>query len=214
MVAEHAIRLIEQAFAPRDRQSADELRLEIAEKRYGLIAPFGFHLMVASAADVVIGVGLGVYLAGVNAGFVQYLAVASSHRGGGVGRMLRPALVERFRGDARAAGFTELNWVLGEVRIDNPWIRKLVSARGAIPLDLTYYHPGMRPDAAATPYVLYRQPIGDTSELLRADVVRRVLYAIYRRAYRVRYPLQHPGFAAMITELDGATTVGMHPTFQ
>ena len=213
-LAAEAIHLIEQAFPPRDRQSAEELRFEIAEKRNGLIAPFGFHLLVARDPTAVLGVALGVYLAGVNAGFIHYLAVSSSHRGGGIGRMLRPALIDCFLADARDAGFDALNWVLGEVRIDNPWIRKLVAARGAIPCDLTYYHPGMRPDTGATAYVLYRQPVGDAREELPAQLVRRVLYAIYRRAYRVRYPLQHAGFAAMIEQLEGATMVGMHPAFR
>ena len=212
-LADEAVALIERTFDPRDRQSGDELRAEIAEKRLDLIAPFGFHLLVARESNAVVGVALGVYLAGVNAGFVHYLAVSPTHRGRGIGRVLRPGLVTRFIADAKNAGQADLNWVVGEVRLDNPWMRGLVSSRGAIPFDFTYYHPGMRPGGPSSPYVLYRQPIADHTTDLPIATVRRLLYAVYRRAYRVRYPLQHPGFAAMLDQLEGRSTVGMHPAF-
>ena len=212
-LAHEAVTLIEQTFDPRDRQSGDELHLEIAEKRLDLIAPFGFHLLVARMDGSVVGVALGVYLAGVNAGFVHYLAVSPNHRGHGIGRVLRPSLVTSFTADAKNAGQQNLNWVVGEVRLDNPWMRGLVSKRGAIPFDFTYYHPGMRPGGPSSPYVLYRQPVADQKTDLPVVTVRRLLYAVYRRAYRVRYPLQHPGFAAMLEELEGRDTIGMHPAF-
>src|SRR5690606_13952474 len=135
-------------------------------------------------------------------------------RGRGVGRLLRAELVARTRADAQRSGQADLNWVLGEVRAANPWLRQLVRKRGAIPFDLTYYHPGMAPGTDAPPYVLYRQPVADGREELPAELVRQIIYAIYRRAYRVRYPLQHPGFVAMLRELENRAIVGAHPAFE
>jgi GNAT superfamily N-acetyltransferase len=212
-LAHAAIALIERSFARPDRHSADELRSELTEKRLRLIAPFDFHMLIACRADDLLGAALGVYLAGVNAGFVNYLAVAESHRGQGIGRLLRPELIVRFREDAVRAVQADLQWVLGEVRLTNPWMRRLVRNRGAYPLDLAYFHPGMRPESEPSPYVLYRQPVANTDVDLPAELVRRVLYAIYRRAYRVRYPLQHTGFLAMLEQLEDRVLVGLHPAF-
>ncbi len=213
-LGESAVRLFEETFDRRDRHAAEELRAEIAEKRYGLLDPFDFHLLAACHGNELIGAIMGVYLAGVNAGFVDYLAVRPGFRGQGVGRVLRPRLVSLFRDDARTAGRDDLSWVLGEVRLENPWLRRLVRARGAIPFDLDYFHPGMRPGTHTSRYVLYRQPFGDPSPELPVGLVRRILYAIYRRAYRVRYPLHHEGFQAMMGALEGRDLIGLHRDFE
>lgn len=210
-LAVQALGLIEQAFDARDRHSIEDLRSAMAEVRLGLIAPYAFHVLGAVEDGRLIGTAIGTYLAGINAGFVNYLAVTESGRGQGTGRLLRRGLVRRCRAEAVRAGHTDLAWMLGEVRSTNPWLKRLVRKRGAIPFHFEYYHPGMRPGAEASAYVLYRQPVGDRREALPSELVRRILYAIYRRAYRVRYPLQHPGFLAMLEQLEGREGVGAHP---
>jgi len=212
-LADEAISLFEQTFDRRDRHGVDELRSEIAEKRLELLPPFDFHLLVAQSEGQLQGAIMGCYLAGANAGFVNYLAVPEAMRGMGVGRLLRPRLVQLFKDDAHHHSGTDLAWVIGEVRHDNPWLRRLVRNRGAIPFDLTYFHPGMLPSANAPPYVLYRQPFADARIELPSAFVRRILYTVYRRAYRVRYPLEHAGFRNMLAQLEGREFVGAHPDF-
>lgn len=213
-LADEAVALFEETFDRRDRHDTHELRLEIAEKRLELLPPFDFHLLVARAEHHVHGAIMGCYLAGANAGFVNYLAVPASMRGMGIGRLLRPRLVELFQEDARRHSGQELAWVIGEVRSDNPWMRRLVRNRGAIPFDLRYFHPGMRPSGHSPPYVLYRQPFADPRVELPVAFVRRILYTVYRRAYRVRYPLDHDGFRDMLQQLEGREFVGAHPDFE
>lgn len=212
-VADAALRLFEQAFEARDRQPAAELRSEIEEKRRRLLTTTDYHLMAAvDPGGRVAGAISGVYLAGSNAGFVYYLVVDASARGQGIGRGLRTALIHAFLDDAARAGESGLAWVMGEVREDNPWLRRLVRQRGAIPFDLRYYHPGMHAGDSRR-YVLYRQPIDDDRAVLSAGETGRVLYQIYRRAYRVRYPLRMETFRAMIEEAESKGEVGMHPAF-
>lgn len=213
-LATAALGLIAESFDRRDRQSLVELRSEIAEKRRGLLAAYDFHLLAsADAVEGARGTVAGVYLEGVNAGFVTYLAVRPEERGHGLGRALRMRLVDVFRDDARRAGWDDLAWVLGEVRLESAWLRRLVEHRGALPFDLTYYHPGMRPGDDHRPYALYRQPVGDDRAELPAQLVRRILYAVYRRGYRVRYPLEHAGFVAMLDQLEERDLVGLHTMF-
>jgi hypothetical protein len=213
-LADAALQLIADAFERPDRQPLSELRSEIAEKRMDLLSAMDFHMLAAvSPEGEAVGTVAGMYLGGVNAGFITYLTVAPGWRRRKLAPGLRGALVEVFRRDARQSGFDDLDWVLGEVEAGSPWLRRLVRSGGAITFDLTYYHPGMRPGADSRRYILYRQPVGDGRESLPTPLVRRVLYSVYRRGYRVRYPLERPGFQAMLEELEGREWVGPHPDF-
>lgn len=211
-LAEEALRLIADSFPPHDRHPTYMLRGEIEEKRRGLLLDHNYHLLAMLGTDErPAAVVAGRYLAGLNAGFVTYLAARPEYRGRKLGRQIRSALVEAFREDARGVGEPDLAWVLGEVRLESPWLRMLFREGQAIPFDLTYYHPGMDLDDGTERYVLYRQPVLDERKVLPTDEVRQILYAIWRRAYRVPYPLQRPTFRAMIEELEGRETVGAHP---
>lgn len=202
-----ALDMIIRAFPEEDRQPMEELRSEIAEKRMGLLTAFDSHLFAALDADDHVRAAVtGIYLEGVNAGFINYLVVDADYRGRGLARGLRDRLLDQFRQDARHTGQVEPAWVLGEVRPDNPWLAGLIRAGQAIPFDLTYYHPG--PTGHDERFVLYRQPMGDARESLPVDLVRRVLYAVWRRVYRIRYPLERPGFLAMLETLKGRDEIG------
>ena len=210
-LAGEALQLIGEIFPPYDRHSLADLRSELAEKRLDLLSPFDFHLLAMVGQDGhAVAAASGIYLAGVNAGFITYLAVSPELRGQQLGHELRAHLVEAFRENARAAGREDLAFVLGEVRIDNPWLHSLVREGKAVPFHFSYFHPGMSPGAERR-YVLYRQPVMDVREDLPATEVRKILYAVYRRAYRVRYPLERENFRLMLAELEGRERVGAHP---
>jgi GNAT superfamily N-acetyltransferase len=211
-LAEGALELITECFPSHERQPLSELRSEIEEKRLALLDPFDFHLFVMVDRDRVLATVAGVYLAGINAGFITYLAVRPEARGRRVAREVRTAIVEAFRDDARRRGREDLSWILGEVRADGRWLGSLVRNRGAIPFHFTYYHPGMVLEAAPS-YALYREPIADHRRDVPADEVRRIIYAIWRRGYRVRYPLERVTFRAMMDELEGQQIVGVHPEY-
>lgn len=207
-----ALDLIRRSFPPRERQPTDQIAMEVAEKRMGLLTSYDFHLMAAlGTGNEVLAVGSGVYLSGVNTGFVTYLAVEPGHQGRQLGRALRTALVDAFRSDARAFEWSELAAVVGEVRLESPWLKRLVRDRSVLPLDVAYYHPGEEPGTPGAHWVLYRQPVNDLRLDLPVGEVRQLLYAIWHRAYRVRWPLEREGFLAMLRELEGRELVGAHP---
>jgi GNAT superfamily N-acetyltransferase len=215
-LAEAALALVHGTFAPPDRQPISEMLSELAERRLGMFSNYNYHLIAAVHDEnraQPAGAIVGVYLGGVNAGLVMYLAVRREYRGRRIARLLRPRLIEAFQADARAGGRDDIAFILGEVRAASPWLRRLVRTRGAIPFDLDYFHPGMTPGSGER-YILYRQPFGDSRLELSAAHTRRILYAIYRRAYRVRYPLQREGFVAMLRQLEDRDSVGVHPDFR
>lgn len=208
-LASDALQLIGTSFAPTDRQPLDQIAMEIAERRLGLLTSYDFHLFAAvDHEERVQGVSAGVYLGGVNAGFVTYLAVRPEARARQLGRRLRIRLVDAFRADAKQVEWEELAWVVGEVRRESPWLQRLVRERAAVPFDLRYYHPGASVEDPGENWVLYRQPVGDPREELPVGEVRQLLYAIWRRAYRVRWPLQLAGFEVMLEQLEGRESVG------
>jgi GNAT superfamily N-acetyltransferase len=203
-----AIELIEETFRPVDRHAPGELLSELEEKRRQLVPRNRPHLLAAVLEERVVGAAYGVYLAGPNCGFVAYVAVHPQARGGGIARRLRARLAECFRADAAADGHQGLAWIVGEVRRSSAWLEQLVRRRGAIPLDFTYYHPGMFPGGGQEPYTLYLEPQGDSRRSLPVLLVRRIVYQVYRIAYRVRHPLTRPGFRSMMDELEGREEVG------
>ena len=214
-VARDALEIIRRAFPPRERQPTDQIAMEIAEKRLGLLTSYDFHLLTAlTPEDEAVAVASGVYLDGVNSGFVTYLAVHPSQRGAGVGRTLRAALISAFQEDARRTDWPDLAAVVGEVRTESPWLEHLIKDPAVLPLDLTYYHPGENPDAPDSEWVLYRQAVSDFRGELPALEVRQLLFAIWRRAYRVRWPLERDGFIAMLRELEGREVVGRWGNFE
>ena len=211
-LAAQALGLIESAFPPSERQPISQIAMEIEEKRRGLLTSYDFHLFAAISEDgEVMGVSSGVYLGGVNTGFVTYLAVRKRFRDRQLGRRMRVGLIEAFRRDARNLEWDDLAAVVGEVRLDSPWLSRLVRERGVLPLDLTYFHPGVRPGESPVRWILYRQPIGDGRDRLPAVEVRQLLYAVWRRAYRIRWPLEYPAFQHMLDELEGRDEIGGHP---
>jgi GNAT superfamily N-acetyltransferase len=196
-----------------DVQPTSDLLSELEEKRRGLPSGGDYHLRVLLGPDErVLAAASGVYLEPVNAGFITYLAVREEMRGARLGRELRAELVEAFRVEARRRTGGELAWTVGEVRRENRWLRTLVRDGRAIPFDLGYFHPWM-PRRAEGAYVLYREPAADTRAELPAEEVVRLLYAIWRRAYRIRFPLQSDTFCYMLDQLQERETVGAHPEF-
>jgi GNAT superfamily N-acetyltransferase len=210
-VARAAFELVHEAMW--DVQPTDDLLSELEEKRRGMPSGGDYHLLaLVDGEGAPVAVAAGVYLEAVNAGFVTYLAVRADQRGRRLGRELRGHLIDAFRAEALRRRGQELAWVVGEVRRESPWLRTLVALGRAIPFDLRYFHPWM-PRRAERVYVLYREPVGDTRPELPAAEVGGLLYAIWRRAYRIRYPLQSDTFCFMLSQLEGRDTIGPDPEF-
>lgn len=205
---EQAIRLYTGVFPKKERIDRAYFKQLLDEKRLGLLFPFNFHFLVAKLEGRVVGLVTGNYLAVVNMGFVGYLAVAPALKGRRVGSRLRRRLVEDMRRDARACGRDDLAAVLGEVEAENPWLHHLVRTRGAFAFDIDYRQPALRERSGEVPLVLYAQPIARPIRRVSADETRALLYAIYRRLYRVRFPLRNPTFKRILKGLEGRRSVG------
>lgn len=196
-----------------DVQPVNDLLSEVEERRRGMPSGGDYHLLaLVDEGGRAAAAAAGIYLEGVNAGFVTYLAVRQDLRGQLLGRRLRAHLVDSICGEARRKTGRDPAWVVGEVRSGSPWLRTLVHAGRAIPFGFPYFHPWM-PRRSEGRYVLYREPLADARAELPGDEVVRLVYAIWRRAYRIRFPLQSDTFCYMLDRLQSAGTVGGHPDF-
>lgn len=197
-----------------DVQPVAEMLSELEERRRGMPSGGDYHLVVYVDDDGrPVAAATGVYLQGVNAAFITYLAVRKGLRGAHLGRRLRAHLVEEIRAEARAKGAGDLAWVVGEVRQESPWLKTLVRDGQAIPFDAPYFHPWQSRRGYGR-YVLYREPIADARMEVGVDEVLRLLYDIYHRAYRLPFPLQNPNFCYILGQLEGRESVGAHPNFE
>ncbi|HEU4747242.1 MAG TPA: hypothetical protein VFS56_01985, partial [Gemmatimonadaceae bacterium] len=117
------------------------------------------------------------------------------------------ALHLKFESDAHHVGHERLAAIVGEVRRNNPWLRHLVR-EGAIALDFPYFQPSLDGNKEPVPLVLYYQPLGGTKKTLGVAELRRLLYTMWRRMYRIDEPLGRPEFRRMLRSLEGRRRIG------
>jgi GNAT superfamily N-acetyltransferase len=210
-LATEALELITTAIG--DVQPVNDLLSEVEERRRGMPSGGDYHLLAMMGPDGrAAAAAAGIYLEGVNAGFVTYLAVRPDLRGQLLGRGLRGHLVESIRAEARRKNGADPAWLVGEVRRGSPWLQTLVGAGKVIPFAFPYFHPWM-PRRSEGRYVLYREPMADARPELPAEEVVRLVYAIWRRAYRIRFPLQSDTFCYMLDQLKASGMIGADPEF-
>lgn len=211
-MAREALELIADAIG--DVQPINDLLSELEERRLGMPSGGGYHLMArVDAGGHVLAAAAGTYLEKVNAGFITYLAVRADQRSKRLGRALRKHLVDSICAEARAARGTDPAWAVGEIRRESPWLRTLVAAGRAIPFAFPYFHPWMTRKAEGR-YVLYREPLADARAEVPAQEAIELVYAIWRRAYRIRFPLQSDVFQYMMEYLHKHGTIGPDPGFE
>ncbi|MEW5928989.1 MAG: hypothetical protein AB1941_16130 [Gemmatimonadota bacterium] len=210
-LARATLELIHEAIG--DVQPTADLLTEVEEARRGLPSGGRYHLLaLVDPEGAPVAAAAGVYLEASNAGFVTYLAVRADQRRRKLGRKLRDFLIGDFREEALRVRGEALAWTVGEVRHSSPWLRTLVREGRVVPFDFGYFHPWM-PLRSEGRYVLYREPDADARRTLPAQEVLKLVFGIWRRAYRIRYPTQSETFCYMLRQLEAQGTVGFHPDF-
>jgi GNAT superfamily N-acetyltransferase len=186
-------------------------RNALRERREGLWTDVNWHLLVAERNSELLAAASASYLGNVNAGIIGYIAVRPRARKLGLGPRMRAALRRKLEADARTSGHSALAALVGEVSRHNPWLRNLVRREGAIALDFPYYQPSLGTKHDPVPFVLYYQPLTSIRKSLSASELRRLLYTIWRRSYRVARPLSHVAFRRMLRSISGRRRIGQIP---
>jgi hypothetical protein len=208
-----AYALLRRAFPPSERVPLREWRATLREKARRVWSDYNWHLLVAQRGRSVVGLVTGTYLGNVNVGVIGYLAIMAGARGVGLGTLLRSRLRRAFERDARQLVGRPLGGIVGEVSAGNPWLATLARRPDVLVLDLAYYQPRLRALDRPSPFLLYYESIGRPRRHLPAAELRRILYGIWRRAYRITRPLERAAFRRMLRALDRRRRIGPHPDF-
>jgi hypothetical protein len=186
-------------------------RQSLREAEAGLWTDLQWHLVVAEAAGRVLGVATGTYLGNINTGVIGYVAVTPAGRRLGLGSRLRNKLRRLFERDARRIRHEPLRAMVGEVRRDNPWLRALARRPRVLPLDFKYHQPRLHRGEPTVPLVFYYESFTRIRRRLPTPELRRLLYTIWRRIYRISRPMNDPAFRRMLRELAGRSSIGAMP---
>ena len=203
-----AYRLLRAAFSSRELVRRRDIREAIIERNRGFLGDLNWHMLVAERGKILVGVATISYVGELNIGVVGYLAVRSSERSTGLGLRLRARLLQAVHKDALRIRKRPVDALIGEVRAENPWLRHLVVVHRALALDFPYWQPSIDGKARPVRLVLYYQPIARERTDLSGNEVRRLLYVIWRRLYRIPRPMKDATFLKMLTALQGRRLIG------
>ncbi len=206
-----AYSLLKQSFHASERVALSEWRGSLHEKSGGLHTDVAWHLLVAERDGIVVGLNSGTYLGNINLGMIGYLAISPTERSRGTGTRLRARLRKRFERDALTLRGQPLDGIIGEVSADNPWLKVLARRPNVLALNFPYYQPSLNENDKPSPFVLYYEQLQRVRTRVPIAEVRRILYTVWRRAYRISRPLDRPAFRAMLRALEGRRMVGRLP---
>jgi GNAT superfamily N-acetyltransferase len=203
-----AYALLSRTFHREERVTLSDWRGSLAEGAQRLTTDVAWHLLVAERDGKVIGIASGTYLGNVNLGVIGYLAISPTIRAQGLGTRLRARLRKAFDKDAHAIAGEPLKAIIGEVSRTNRWLRALAAKETVIVLDFPYYQPRLYEGDEPSPFMLYYESMAGTPKRLPSSELRRILYTMWRRVYRVGRPLDRAAFRTMLRALDKRRSIG------
>lgn len=211
-VADPALRqahsLLKKNFERNELVGLHEWISSLEEKSDRVLTDIAWHLFVAEQDGKVVGLASGTYIGNVNVGMVGYLVISSGERARGTGNRLRTRLRAQFEKDALAIAGRKLAGIIGEVSDGNPWLKTLTRRPAIIVLDFEYFQPHLNPGDTPSSFFLYFESVNRKKPRVAGADLRRILYAIWRRVYRVRRPLDSPEFRSMLKSIGRRRIVG------
>ena len=204
-----AYALLAVTFPRSERVTLTEWKSTLLEKSSGVWTDLSWHLLVARRGRRIVGLATGTYFGSLNAGVIGYLAADPAMRSAGLGTRLRRRLRRSFERDAVTLRGEPLDAILGEVSAENRWLRALARRPSVLVLDFPYFQPRLYRHDKPSPFYLYHESVrGARRPYLAASELRRILYAIWRRGYRIARPLERPAFRLMMRNLARRRRIG------
>jgi len=142
---------------------------------------------------------LGGLLPAVNLISLPYTAVAERFEGQGLYRLLKTAMLDQLRADARARGLPDPLGNVSEEPVGSAQYRRKVERGIAVVLPVAYTSPATQ-GLGATPLALTYEPLAGAAPS-QADALRAIVVAVYRGLYRIAEPERDPTFQRTVASL-------------
>jgi len=209
---------------PDERESLRNMRHYLSAKAAGWYGRNAYHIVIAELDGAPAGATVCDYLAGPNAGVIEFLFVTAAARGRGLGRALLEETIRLMRADARAAGRGPLFAVVAEMNDpfrraatpDNldPFERAVIWGRwGFARLDFPYVQPALsrRQKPVENLALIARLLARPRSGSVAAPWLLEVVGEYMRWAMRIPVPVRNAQFRAMAAALGERRRVALIP---
>lgn len=209
---------------PDERESLANMRNYLALKAAGWYGPNNYHIVVAEVDGEAVGGVVFDYLAASNAGVIEFLFVADSVRGSGLGRALLEAAIATLREDARVRRGRRLAAVVAEMNDpfhrpstpDNldPFLRAAIWGRwGFHALGFPYVQPALSAGQQKVEGLLLivRPLLRVAPAGVRSRWVAAVVADYLRWAMRIDEPTTHPDYRVMAGYLGARARIPLQP---
>lgn len=180
---EKAVELLRRRLIPGKVQEEEIFRRDIGE-RLTHYPDFHHFFIIRNGKDVA-AFSESYYIKGINAGYFAYNVVDEAYEGNGLATKLRKSIIDTFVSDSRERGHEAPIGYLGEVEPGSKWFEKLQKCFGAIPLNVKYLQPPLRPGQDPLSLILYLQP-QKPGFVPDNDMVKNIVWHLYRRAYSMK----------------------------
>lgn len=207
-----------------ERESLVNIERYLALKTSGWYGLNNYHVRVLLQNGRPIGGAIADYLAGPNTGVIEFLVVAPSMRGRGLGHRLLEDMEATLESDAQAAGLKGLSAIAAEMNDPyrramaddsmDPFVRLLIwSDWGYRKLDFAYVQPRLSPGRNPVTSLLlaWKPRVVPPGDAVPARMIKHMLHEYIRWAMRIEHPEQSPEFALMASQLDARDRVELVP---
>src|SRR5580700_8885001 len=197
---------------PNERESLANMKRYLKLRREGWYGANHYHIILALDGDRTVAASVSDYLATPNCGVIEFLLVAESLWGTGIGKKLHAATIEALDGDAKRIGRDGVDGIV--IELNDPFERAMIWDRwGYGRLCFPYVQPALSEEQEpVTCLLLGMKPIAaDLKGEVSPKTVREVLEGYLRWAMRIEKPELDPSFAAMKQFLSGLAAVRIEP---
>ncbi len=205
---------------PDERESLANMARYLELKAAGWYGPNNYHIALMMDGDVPVGGVIADYLAEPNAGVLEFVVVAKSHRRAGAGTRVMDWAATALAADAERGRGMPLDWIVAEVNDpfrpapvqDNvePFARLAVwSMWGFAKLDFPYVQPALSANQKPVGHLLLAAKIlrREFRDAVPAALVEAMVREYMRWAMRIQQPERRPEFRRMQDYLRARETV-------
>jgi hypothetical protein len=207
-----------------ERESLDNMKEYLRLKADGWYGKNNYHILIADGPEGPCAGSISDFLAGPNAGVIEFLVVGKNNRGRGTGKRLLDRTEQQFVEDAAMALGQRLGCVVAEMNdpfkpgatADNldPFLRAAIWHKwGYSRLDFPYVQPALSEEQSPVGHLMLIAKAfrPEWKKAFPAQIVKSIVHEYIRWAMRIDRPFTSPEYQRMAAFLDQVNAVPLQP---